>query len=190
MRNIRWGAVALAFAVLSTAAVAQESGGRTDGPEGSEIGKGGYTRLHGDGKFSLTLDWGAAIFSDGNVNDTPFMLGGTASFWADDWVVLDLSGEYLFDVQGLEVLAGPRFRTPYYPLAFSAGLKAGALILTDNGLQDVASSSKAYFTLTPQVGVELNVVDHVPFGLTYALDIPIGADQVINRIFLSIGYKF
>jgi len=188
MRNIRWGAVALAFAVLSTAAWAQETDGRTDGPEGSEIGKGGYVRQHGNGHFSLMLDWGAAILSDGSANDTPFVLGGTASFWADDWVVLDLSGEYLFDVKGFEALVGPRFRTPFYPLALSGGLKAGALFLGDRGLP--GDATQTYFTLSPQVGLELTIIDRIPFGLTYALDIPIGADQVVNRIFLSIGYKF
>lgn len=185
MRNIRWGAVALACVALSTAAWAQDTGGRTDGPEGSEIGKGGYVRQHGGGKFSLTLDWGAAVLSDGNAHDTPFVLGGTASFWADDWVVLDLSGEYLFNVEAFEVLVGPRFRAPFYPVSFSGGLKAGTLILTHSGVD-----TQAYFTLSPQASLELTMFDHIPLALTYALDIPIGADDVVNRIFLSVGYKF
>lgn len=186
MRNIRWGALALLCVVGSTSAWAQQEGCRTDGAEGSEIDCGGYKRQSGNHRFSLTLDWGAAILSSGSANDTPFVLGGTVSYYADDWVALDLSGEYLFNVKGFEPLVGPRFRTPFYPVAFSAGLKAGALVWTP----DTAVDSKAYFVLSPQVGLELTMFDRIPFGLTYALDIPFGADQVIHRIFLSVGYKF
>jgi hypothetical protein len=186
MRNIRLGALALAFFAISGSAFAQESGGRTDGPEGSEIGKGGYTRLGGDHKVSLTLDWGGVFLSDGGTGNTPFMLGGTLSWAADDWVSFDFSGEYLFDLKGFEPLVGPRFRAPFYPVAFNVGVKAGALVYTPSGGLD----SKAYFVLSPQAGLELTMIERIAFGLNYALDIPIGADELINRIYLSVGYKF
>lgn len=186
MRNIRWGAVVLGCALISTAAFAQKSGCSTQGPEGSEIGCGGYERQGGNHPVSLTLDWGAAILSDGNANNTPFVLGGTFSYFADDWVALDLSGEYLFDVSGFEGLIGPRFRAPFYAVAFDAGIKAGGLVWKPDGLR----SSEGRFVISPQVGMEFTMFDRIPLGLTYALDIPIGADQVINRIFLNVGYKF
>lgn len=184
MRNIRWGLLALLCAVGSTA-WAQEAGGRTDGPEGSEVGYGGYQSVRPRTRFALTVDWGGTVVSNGYVTRSAFAAGGTASFFADEWIALDLSGEYLYDRDGVELLAGPRFRLPTYPVGISGALKAGTVFWTPPNQNTVG-----YFALSPQASLELNLFEHVPLALTYALDIPFGADQVINRIFMSAGYKF
>lgn len=185
MRNIRWGFLALLGAVVSTAAWGQETGGRTDGPEGSEVGHGGYVELRPRERFALSVDWGGTVVGNENVTTSASTVGATASFLPDDWLALDLSGEYLFDRDGVEILGGPRFILPGYPVGFSAGLKAGTLIWTPP-----LQNTQGYFTLSPQAGLDLNVFDHVPMSLSYALDIPFGADEVINRFFVSVGYKF
>src|SRR4051812_18566550 len=101
--NTTRGAWLLAL-FASSLALAQERG-RTDGPEGSEYGKGGYSRTNA-GRFSLMLDFGAAVGTSppltgaGNV---PLLVGGTATFWGDEWFVLDLDGVYNFQQSRLHL---------------------------------------------------------------------------------------
>jgi hypothetical protein len=179
MKIQRWGAIAVALSLLSTAAWAE---GRTDGPEGSEIGHGGYDRPANYGWFSLQLDWGAALLNNGASDGAPLQIGGTLSFWQDDWFLLEFSGEYLARGQRIDALVGPRFRTPGWPVAFSVGLKAGAIFLPDNLVR---------FGVVPQAGFDLDVHRGMLVGINYAMDIPIDSvDLIAHRVFLSVGYRF
>src|SRR3712207_202677 len=80
-----WAALAL-LAAVPLPALAQERG-RTDGPEGSEYGKGGYERSRGGGRFSLEFNWGAAVNQEPPPLDAPdgppLFVGATASLWGD-----------------------------------------------------------------------------------------------------------
>lgn len=184
-----WGAASLAAAVVVAPlpARAQERG-RTDGPEGSEYGKGGYSRAS-DSRFSLELNWGAAFAADASTvrrGSVPLFFGATASYWGADWYQFDLSGAYVLQNEQWSVLVGPRFRTRGFPLSLNAGLKAGGFILPDVGLR---------FGLSPQVGVDLLTAnERVLLGLGYALDIPIvGSGDfrgLTNRLFMNVGYRF
>ena len=183
----RWAALALAMS-LAGAAQAQERG-RTDGPEGSEYGKGGYERAPlnsgGQGNFSIALDWGADVLDVGVSDGTPMVIGGTLTWWQDDWFLLDFSGAYLGNGKRTDLLVGPRFRTPFWPVSFSVGLKAGAMFLPQNTVR---------FGIAPQVGFDIVFNDRIPLGLNYAVDIPIGdnngVDLIAHRIFMSVGYRF
>lgn len=188
-RHLRvWGAAAL-LAAMPLPALAQERG-RTDGPEGSEYGKGGYEDLHG-GRFSLELNWGAAVNQEaspaGAPEGPPLFLGLTASFWGDDWYQLDVSGAYLMDGGRLDLLVGPRFRTYGYPLSLHVGFKAGAIFIPEVGVR---------FGMSPQVGADFLVGDrdNILLGLAYAMDIPQPLDSdggnLAHRVFLSFGYRF
>lgn len=188
-RQVRvWGAVAL-LAAMPLPALAQEEG-RTDGPEGSEYGKGGY-RDPGGGHFSLEFNWGAAVNQkpppEGAPEGPPLFLGLTASLWGDDWYQLDFSGAYVLDGSRLDLLVGPRVRTYGYPLSLHLGLKAGAIVIPEVGLR---------FGLSPQIGADLLLGDHdnIILGLAYAPDIPlpveIEGDSVTHRLFMSLGYRF
>lgn len=183
-----WGAVAL-LAVMPLAASAQERG-RTDGPEGSEYGKGGYESLN-EHRFSLELHWGAAVNQEtspiGAPEGPPLFLGLTASFWGDDWFQLDFTGAYVLDGGRTDLLVGPRFRTYGYPLNFHAALKAGAIFVPEVGVR---------FGLSPEVGADLilGYRENILLGLAYALDIPLPArlDGATNthRVFMTVGYRF
>jgi hypothetical protein len=183
-----WGAFAL-LAVIPLSASAQERG-RTDGPEGSEYGKGGYESLD-EHRFSLELHWGAAVNQEsspvGAPEGPPLFLGLTASFWGDDWFQLDFTGAYVLDGGRLDLLVGPRFRTYGYPLSFHAGLKAGAIFVPEVGVR---------FGLSPEVGADLvlGYRENILLGLGYALDIPLPArlDGAGNthRVFMTVGYRF
>ncbi|ADO74109.1 hypothetical protein [Stigmatella aurantiaca] len=181
-----WGAVTLLAAMP---ALAQDRG-RTDGPEGSEYGKGGYEDLHG-GRFSLEFNWGAAINAEepprGAPEGPPLFLGLTASLWGDDWYQLDFSGSYVLDGGRLNLMVGPRFRTYGYPLSFHLGLRAGAIYMPEIGTR---------FGLSPIVGADVLVGsgDSLLLGLSYSPDIPlptnIDGGDITHRLFMSVGYRF
>ncbi|HYO51999.1 hypothetical protein [Archangium sp.] len=183
-----WGAAALAAAVVAPLSTHAQARGRTDGPEGSEYGKGGYSRTS-DSRFSLELNWGAAFAADVSTvqpGSVPLFFGATASLWGADWFQFDVSGAYVLQNGQVNLLAGPRFRTYGFPVSFNAGLKAGGFIVPDVGFR---------FGLSPQVGVDLLMAsERVLLGLGYALDIPlVGTGDfrgLTNRLFMNVGYRF
>lgn len=178
-----WGmALGAVCLVLPEDAWAQRRG-RTDGPEGSEYGRGGYSR-HSDTRFSLTFDWGAGFSAQTSrlrSGGAPLFLGGTMSFWGADWYQFDVSGNYVLQNGVVNVLAGPRFRTYGAPISFSVGLKAGAFLVPNEGLR---------FGLSPQVGVDLLTRSPLLLGLGYALDVPIASHGITNRLFMNVGFRF
>jgi hypothetical protein len=181
-QTLRW--VAVVALCASTAAFAQARG-RTDGPEGSEYGKGGY-QAAGGGKFSLALDWGAALDADGaGVGGAragpPLFLGGTASYWADEWFVMDLSASYLFSSGKTNLLIGPRLRTGYFPVSASLGLQAGMIWIPDTGVR---------FGLSPSLGADVLISDKLLLGLALAVDLPLGGGGAAWRPHMTVGYRF
>ncbi|MGQ0508888.1 MAG: hypothetical protein ACT4TC_26600 [Myxococcaceae bacterium] len=176
--------LALLAVVAAYAAVAQERG-RTDGPEGSEYGKGGYRRASGSGRFSFGLNFGAALgnsppLSGAGTGRVPLMVGGTLSFWGDDWFVLDLDGAYNFNQQRVHLNIGPRFRTGFWPVSLWAGLKAGPTITQFEGVR---------FALTPTVGADIVFDNGILAGIGYAFDI-VFAGEHSHRIYMNVGYRF
>ncbi|MFL5321176.1 MAG: hypothetical protein ACJ790_16065 [Myxococcaceae bacterium] len=167
----------------ASAAFAQNTGGRTDGPEGSEIGHGGYSSASGD-RFSLALNWGASVQESQPLTPTsaPLFVGVTASWWADQILVLDLQGQYLFNNSRVNVFVGPRVRTGFYPISLYLALHAGPIIIPGLGVR---------FGVSPEIGADLLIKRHVTLGLGYAPDLAIGGDAAFNhRIFMNVGYRF
>ena len=166
----------------SGAAFAQERG-RTDGPEGSEYGKGGYS-APGGGRFSLVLNWGAAMASSeplsGLPDGPPLFVGLTGSFWIDEWFIIDVSPSFLLDSSRVNVLIGPRFRASWYPLSFNLGLQAGPVFVPGSGTR---------FAISPNASIDSLFADHYILGLAYAPDITFGA-ATEHRVFLTAGYRF
>ena len=75
MRNAVRSLVVCLVVLGASTALAQERG-RTDGPEGSEVGKGGYVSGPGGlGGFSVTLDGGGAIRIRGTSSALPCSRG-------------------------------------------------------------------------------------------------------------------
>ncbi len=168
-------AVVLLAVTAPVTALAQERG-RTDGPEGSEFGQGGYADP-GGGHFSLELNWGA---STGPVSTgAPLFVGATASYWADDWFLLDVSGAHLLHDQSTELLIGPRFRTAFFPVSASIALNAGPMFQRQG----------VRFALSPQVGGDILLADKVILGLGGAADVVLGGNNAY-RLFMNVGYRF
>ncbi len=184
MNRNRIGRVLAAVVALAVpgAAMAQERG-RTDGPEGSEYGKGGYAEP-GAGDFSLQLNFGYAHLAarplSGLGETPPLFLGVTGSFWADEWFLLDVAGSHSLHSGRTNVFVGPRFRTGFYPVSLNLGVQAGPVFVPNEGVR---------FGLSPQVGVDSVVADHYVLGLQYAADIVFGSD-LDHRIFMNVGYRF
>jgi hypothetical protein len=178
-------AAALLVAALPALVLAQAEAqpGRTDGPEGSEIGLGGYRRAPGPGAFQLTIDAGGAITSDGpgyRLHDRPYFLGGALGWSPDDWLLLEVAGAYDFDLERTLVLFGPRFRTPLSPFSLDVAVRAGVM----------SWDGRTRFGLSPQVGAELEASDRFVLGLHYALDVPMEEDTTVtHRIFLGFGVR-
>ena len=179
----------LYLAVLFTAlaAVAQE-GGRTDGAEGSEQGKGGYEKPSGNGKFSIALNWGASIpvglnapLGGNGFTGAPLYLGGTVSLWMFDWFLLDAHGSYAFNTGRTNILIGPRFRTNTWPVSASLGIRAGAIIDPQVGLR---------FGLSPVATVDMIFIKHVLLGLEASFDVPVAGNGASLRVGLNLGWRF
>lgn len=163
---------------LPAGALAQESG-RTDGPEGSEVGKGGYTRAAGPASFSLAVQWGAAITHD--APNAPLFLGGAADYWVEDWFQIELSGAYLFDTERGQVMIGPRVRSLAWPIELTGALEAGPIFF---------KGGTTRFGLSPTVGAEMTFGRHALLGLHYAVDVPIPDGPASQRVYLSLGWRF
>ena len=182
MRNaVRSRVVCLA--ILGSGNALAQDRGRTDGPEGSEIGKGGYTSGPGGlGGFSLTLDGGGAITIKGGQFSPPLYAGLTASFWDADFYRIDLSGFYVPDPKLWGVLLGPSFHTTTWPIAFSAGFQAGLHIPHEGAVN---------FIISPRVGMDWITTSHFQLGVFANFDINLANfDFSIIRVGLSIGWRF
>ncbi len=167
----------------SVSAFAQERG-RTDGPEGSEVGRGGYSSSFG-GKFSLALDFGASVKVTSTYHGVPFgsplYFGGTGSFWLTDWFQLDAFGGYTFDSGRGLALIGPRIRTPTWPISGALGLRAGIITEPGVGLR---------FALSPVASVDVILGRHFLLGLQGSIDVPIAGAGAGLRIGLNAGWRF
>ena len=171
------------LAILSSGNALAQDRGRTDGPEGSEIGKGGYTSGPGGlGGFSLTLDGGGAITIKGGQFSPPLYAGLTASFWDADFYRIDLSGFYVPDPKLWGVLLGPSFHTTTWPIAFSAGFQAGLHIPHEGAVN---------FIISPRVGMDWITTSHFQLGVFANFDINLANfDLSIVRVGLSVGWRF
>lgn len=175
---------ALAALLLSSSALGQARG-RTDGPEGSELAKGGYAEPPGRSSFSLAVDWGASIFDRGPLTGQPLgpplFVGATGSFWADEWFLLDASAAYAFDSGRVSLLVGPTFRSAPHPISGRIGLQAGAILSPSTGPR---------FALSPNLGGDLLIGEHVLLGLGGAADIPVRGDGTALRLFMTLAFRF
>src|SRR4051794_29239578 len=115
MNGIRAASVAVVLCSLTaSSAFAQNTGGRTDGPEGSEYGHGGYSSASND-RFPLSVSWGASVQESQPLgpSDAPLFVGVTASWWADELWLFDLQAQYLINNHRVNAYVGPKLRTGF-----------------------------------------------------------------------------
>jgi hypothetical protein len=178
-------AIASLAALLAASPSHAQSRGKTTGPEGSEIGKGGYEPASGGtGAFSLQVDGGGAFPTEGSFSP-PLFVGVTGTYWGSEYYRLDLSANYVpanDDVDVWEALVGPSLRMILYPMGLSLGVQAGAYLPTEGD---------ARFVLSPRAGLDFLVEEHLQLGLNVNYDFTVGdSDLSIVRTYLSLGYRF
>jgi hypothetical protein len=183
--RMAWAVLALASLLAAAPSHGQERG-KTTGPEGSEIGKGGYEPVAGDpGMFSIQLEGGGAFPQEGDSFDPPLFFGATASFWGSEFYRIDLSGAFVPGTDEVDIwegMVGPLFRLLTYPMGFSLGVQAGVLVPTEGDTR---------FVLSPRAGLDLLPQSRLQLGIYANYDFTIGdVDRSILRTYLSLGYRF
>jgi len=178
--------MAVCLSLLGAAGAWGQERGTTQGPEGSEIGKGGYVSggAGGLGGFSITLDGGGAFTTKGDQIDPPLFAGVTASYWNQEWYRIDLSGFYIpaSNYKTWGILLGPSFHTTTWPFAFSIGLQAGLYIPNEGNV---------LFVLSPRIGWDWITETHFQLGIGANYDLlPSNIDASAIRVYLSVGYRF
>src|SRR5215813_980139 len=128
--------------VLGGSTAFAQDRGTTQGPEGSEIIKGG--------QFS-----------------PPLYAGLTASYWDADFYRIDLSGFYIPDPKLWGALIGPSFHTTTWPIAFSIGAQFGLHIPNAGSVNFIISPrvgmdwiTESHFQLGVFANWDLNVADY------------------------------
>ncbi|MCL2625915.1 MAG: hypothetical protein FWD46_03730 [Cystobacterineae bacterium] len=183
-RSQLYGFVVLLGMLGATEGLAQRQGGRTDGPENSEWGHGGYSRST-VGYFSVAVDWGANFaVKKSTASGTPLYVGGTGSYWITDWALMGVHLNYAFNTERFMALIGPTFRTDTWIMSFHASCKAG---LAHDG-----RDKNSRFAISPQLGVDMVIIRHLLIGLLGVWDLPIGKGKMPSqiRVGLNLGWRF
>lgn len=175
---------AMMLALLaSNVAVAQT--GRTDGPEESEFGKGGYPFGGPGSQFYINTAFGSGFFKPAGLSDTQtgFLYGVDLGFEMDQWLGVQIGYTYLSDRDMSIYSIGSRFAYTYEPFIYHVSLSAG--------LYDPEIGSQN-FGLAPGAGIDIKVSDRVRLGLDYKHDF-IFTDNVttdMDRVYAGLKFFF
>ena len=171
----------VALLVLAAGARADSATpGRTDGPEGSEYGKGGYWHKAQYGRFYTEGFLGAAMVErtevrfDRNSNEkTDLVLGGHAGYMIEEWLAFQLGFARVLD-QGISIYSGGiRSSYVYQPFNYYVSLDAGLYSLPDAGNR----FDKTLFGIAPGVGGEVMLSDHLRVALRFQRDFVFGEQE-------------
>ena len=95
--------MALALCLAGSAWAAEPDPGRTDGPEGSEYGAGGYWRYRTAGRFFVEGYFGAAAvdIEDDEIGldiaETDLVSGVDLGYMVEDWLAFQMGYGYISD---------------------------------------------------------------------------------------------
>ncbi len=171
----------------STAMAAEPEPGRTDGPEGSEYGKGGYQSGRAPGRFFVEWRYGAATLEseDGNVEEssTDLVSGLNVGYLLDDHIGLQLGLSHIASDPSANLYSiGMRNSLGLEPFNYFFMLDA-ELYSPDGG------SSK--FGIAPGVGAEMVLNDKLQVGLRFQHDFIFADDTIsINRFTARVQFNF
>jgi len=184
-------ALALGVALAATGAWAEGPAfGRTDGPEGSEIGQGGYAWYRTPGQYYVEGLLGAATVDIEPENealpktDTTDMLAGlTVGYMTEDWLSFQVGFARILADDPTDLFsAGIRNSMNLEPFNYYFSLDAGLYS---------PSEGDTRFALTPGVGAEAVLSDHLHVGLQFQRDFVFADDTIaISRFTARVRYKF
>ena len=160
-----------------------ETPGRTDGPEKSEYGKGGYPFGARVGRFYVTPAFGSGFFDTPQKRDeTGLLYGLDLGYEVDEWVGLQGGYHYLTDRAMSLFGLGSRFTYRQLPFAWHVSAQAGLY---------VPRAGARNFGLAPGAGVDVVLHERVQVGLNYCHDF-IFSDvrSHLNRVYATVGFYF
>jgi hypothetical protein len=169
----------LGFATLAGA----QATGRTDGPEKSEYGKGGYPFGGRVGRFYVTPAFGSGFFDAPQRGaQTGLLYGLDLGYEMDEWVGLQGSYHYLTDRDVSLFGLGSRFTYRRLPFAYHVSVQAG-LYAPRAGSRD--------FGLAPGAGVDVVLHERLQVGLGFRRDFIFSdARSRLSRVYATVGVYF
>ena len=179
MRRIALTAL-LALAVGAQAATP----GRTDGPEGSEYGKGGYHHKAQYGRFYTEGFLGAATVKRSHDfdSDTDLISGLNVGYMIEEWLSFQLGFARILD-QNINLYAGG-VRSAYVNRLFNYYFSLDAELYSPE-------IGDTHFGIVPGVGAEVILSDRLRAGLRFQRDFIFADDMIhINRFTAKIQVDF
>lgn len=156
--------------------------GRTDGPEGSEVGFGGYPFGGPEGRFYINPAFGSGIFdrnADGSRSGLLYSLN--LGYERDGWLAFEGGYAYLSDRELSIYSLGSRFDYNADPFVY--------YITTQAGLYQPAEG-QSNFGLAPGAGIDIILSDRIRIGLNYKRDFIFTDESTTNIDRLFAGLKF
>lgn len=183
-----WTSMAL-FALAAAAGAAEPEPGRTDGPPGSEYGKGGYPYHRTPGQFYVEGFLGAAKVdvepenAPGSDNsETDLIAGFNAGYLVEDWLGLQFGYGHIMDQQTDLFSGGVRSAYNMEPINYYFSLDA-ELYSPDQG--------ETKFGIVPGAGIDVVLNNHLSAGLRFQHDFIFADDNIsINRFMARVQFKF
>jgi opacity protein-like surface antigen len=154
--------VAALAALLVTSTAVAETGGRTDGPEASEHGQGGYPFGGSTGRFYVSPAFGSGFLDLVETGSRSGRFYGLdVGYERDGWVGMQAAYAYLPD-QDLSIYSiGTRLAYPTDPFVYYLSTHAG-LYARETGTN--------HFGLAPGAGIDVAVSGRIRIGLDYKHD--------------------
>ena len=184
---VRW--LVLALCLAFGAVGAKEPGpGRTDGPEGSEYGTGGYSNYRTGGEFYVEGFFGSAsVDFEGegvrdNQSETDLISGVALGYMVEDWLAFQVGYGAIQDQNIGLLTAGTRTSSDYLPFSYFFSLD-GELFMPDEG--------ENKFAIVPGAGVELLLTEKLRVGLSYQHDFVFANENLdIDRFMARVHFRF
>ena len=157
--------------------------GRTDGPEGSEYGKGGYHYKAQYGRFYTEGFLGAAMVeNEGSDSETDLISGLNVGYMVEEWLAFQLGFARILD-QNTNLYAGG-VRSAYINRPFNYYFSLDAELYSP----EIGDTS---FGIAPGVGAEVILSDRLRAGLRFQRDFIFADDMIhINRFTAKIQVDF
>lgn len=161
--------------------------GRTDGPEGSEYGKGGYGRFRGEGRFYLEGLLGSATVDADDENgigtsQTDLMAGLTAGYRIEDWLGFQLGYARIAEQNADFISGGIRSSFDANPFNYYAALDA-EIYSPEGGTR--------HFGIAPGIGAEIMLNDRLRAGLRVQRDFIFADESIgISRFAATLRFDF
>ena len=163
--------------------------GRTDGPEGSEYGKGGYWHNAQYGRFytegfmgSASVDIEGAGLSTVKTSQTDIIAGLNAVYMIEDWLAFQLGFAHISD-QDINLYSGG-IRSAYATEPFNYYFSLDAEIFSPSVGGD-------HFGIVPGVGAEVILTNHLRVGLRFQRDFIFADDTIkINKFTAKVQLDF